>query len=257
MCIVVAINWLLHQFQTYAIPKGSLSLTTPYATYLVGEPITFTVTNNYNAPIYLPNECPHEPLSVYRYTNNTWQRQHATSNQKDCPATGTQIKVLPGSSQSGNYNAWQTLFSQLGKYRIVAYVDYFNSTSYQDFEVIAKPEKQKQYAEAPARTIPTGGTTSKSSPITIPQTSPTQPKPTPPAPIAQNYSVTIAAGSIQATYTTTAITITSVVPASGCTYEGSRPGTTASFIEITLKCAGNETQVQLSLVAGNIVKKIE
>ena len=75
------------RIRTYFMPTGSVQLSIPYKTYLVGEPITFTLKNNYNSSVYVSNSCPEEPLAVYRKESSGWVRMHDTTDPTNCPNT--------------------------------------------------------------------------------------------------------------------------------------------------------------------------
>jgi plastocyanin len=125
--------------RTHTLPVGQIELSVPYSTYLVGETVTFTVKNNFNSPIYIANACPAEPLNVYRLENGRWQRTHDTALKKDCPEEDRQIKIPANGSVSSSFAPWHDLFKTPGKYRVVAYVEYYNSLPYQEFEIITAP----------------------------------------------------------------------------------------------------------------------
>ncbi len=158
------------RIRTYSMPAGAIQLNVPYKTYLVGEPITFTLTNNYNSSIYVSNDCPNEPLAVYRQDSaGTWVRIHAKTDLKNCVQKDRQIKVASGKQQSGSYADWPDLFAQPGKYRIVAYVEYFDIAPYQDFEIIAKP-KPPAAPKQTTNTITIPSTNNTTSPTYQPST---------------------------------------------------------------------------------------
>lgn len=123
---------------THTLPTGSVSMTTDYSKYVVGETINFTVKNNYNSSIFIENDCPNEPLAIYKLIDNNWVRQHDNASVKDCPDESRKVSVAAGQSISGNFKSWPRLFSTAGKYRIVAFVEYYNSLPYQDIEIIEK-----------------------------------------------------------------------------------------------------------------------
>ncbi len=254
LILFMVLDMVASQYRTYRLPTGSVELSVPYITYLVGEPITFTVKNNYESAIYLPNNCPEEPLIVYKQNGAAWERIHAKTDPATCAQKERQIRIEPHDVQQGSYAAWPSLFEKPGKYRIVARVDYFGSAPYQDFEVIAKPEKQKVYVQAPRTTSQSPRSTSGSGGSQTQTLSPSQPSAQSPQQVLKPYSVTTSRGTISVEYSSTYITVKSIIPAAGCTYEGGRSGT---FIETTFKCSGGETQVQLWLSNGQIQQKIE
>lgn len=148
---------LIGHIQMRSLPVGQIQLIVPYSKYLVGEPITFTIKNNYNSSIYLSNDCPAEPLMVYRQENSAWVRINDTASISDCPTESRQIEVSANSSVNGSFAPWHNLFKQPGKYRIVAYVEYYDSLPYQDIEVVAKyvpPPKPATVVPAPVYTQP-------------------------------------------------------------------------------------------------------
>lgn len=153
--------------RTHSLPVGDISLSVPYSTYLINEPITFTIKNNYNSAIFLANDCPQEPLSVYRLESNVWVRIHDTAQAADCPNENRQIQVPGGGVVNGNFAPWHKLFNQPGKYRVVAYVEYYSALPFQEFQVIATPQPFAATAPAgasPAAAGKTGPTTSSQTP---------------------------------------------------------------------------------------------
>lgn len=244
------ITWS-HSLRTYTLPSGSIELEIPYSTYLVGEPITFQIKNNYNSKIYIPNHCPSEPLAVYRLESDKWKRIHAKTSLKKCPNTERSIEIEAGQIESGNYTNWASLFQKPGTYRIAAMVDYFNSVSYEDFKVIAKP-KPGVVAKTPTtqQTIqPSSSPTTNSSPTT-PTTTPTTTIPSLP-----KKTISVSGGSVVVEYSSSRVYVLSISPSSGCTYEGGQSGTT---VEITFKCGGeDETQLQLWVSNGQLIQRVE
>lgn len=215
---------------THSIPAGSVQLVVPYSKYLVGETISFTVYNHFNSAIYVPNGCPSEPLDVYRWVDGSWLRIHDKAAAAACILESRQVSVPANGSTSGTFAAWPHLFDQPGKYRVVAYVDFYNALPYQDFEVIAKPEP------AVPATAPSSSGAQQSSGSTL-----------------RSQTVTTSGGSISVEYNASAIYVLSINPAPGYTYERSGYG---RQIEITFK-SNNEIQVQLSLVSGQLVVHTE
>lgn len=232
------------RIRTHTLPVGQVQLKIPYSKYLVGEAISFTITNDYNSSIYVTNNCPAEPLAVYRLENGSWIRQHDQASLSDCPNQQRQISVPAKGEVSGSFAPWHNLFARTGKYRVVAYVEHYHALPYQEFEIIAKPANAATPSTPVAAT--TKATTQTATLVQQPVTSQTTAR--------QSKTVSTARGSITVEYDTTSIYVTTVAPASGCSYEGGRSG---RQVEVTFKCSGGETQVQLSLVNGKLASKIE
>ncbi len=141
LALIVAVALLLAgKIRTYSLPTGAVELSMPYGRYLVGEPVTFTLKNNFNAPIYVANNCPDEPLAVYKLEQSTWVRIHDETTLTSCTTKERQIMIAAGGEQNGSFAKWKHLFNKPGTYRIVAFVEYFNTMPYQDIEIVAKPK---------------------------------------------------------------------------------------------------------------------
>lgn len=261
--LVLVLFWRLgSQLHTRSLPRGSVSIQVEHSQYLVGEKVLFTVRNDYNAPMYVSNHCPYEPLDVYRWETDKWVRVHDEVDPYSCVNKDSHIKVAAKSSMTGSFAPWKNLFSRPGKYRLVVVVNYYDALPYTDFEVIGKPVVPEIPALMPPQPM-AGNNSSVSiddpddhtpspSPTPNPTLAPT-PTPTPP-PALQTKTITISAGTIVANYSSTTIYLQSVTPTNG-TYETNR--TQGSTIEVTFKRAGGgETQVRLRLTNGNLTYSI-
>ncbi len=250
-----AINLLGSRIHTRSIPSGSISVSTNYSKYLIGEPVTFTISNNFNSTIYVNNNCPDEPLEVYKYqTDGTWVQVHDDTVTSECKDSDRQIVVAPNDSATGSYERWPNLFKEPGRYRVVAYVEFYNELPYQDFDIVAIPE-----LSTPATTNNTSQASPSSSQSSNTNSSAqtNSAQPSTPQEIAASTRETVNvenAGSVVVDYTNSYITVLSISLNSGCNFEGGRSGTS---VEITFKCGGSETQLQLSINNGKLVKKIE
>jgi hypothetical protein len=177
------------QTETHIVPVGQVKLTVPYSKYIVGEKISYTIKNNYNSSIYIINNCPSEPLAVYRFENNKWVRQHDQTTQGECAGQQRQINVEPGGSITGDFSPWHNLFKTPGKYRLVVAVEHYNSLPYQDFEVVAvgtatltdQPTADAVIPDSSSnQTVATGSTpasTTTDKKTTTPSSTPTTTKP--------------------------------------------------------------------------------
>lgn len=212
------------RIRTHTLPVGQVQLTTPYSKYLAGETVSFTLKNNYNSPIYIINNCPSEPLEVYKQEGSLWVRQHDQAAISDCHIEQRQVIVPANGVVNGTFAPWHNLFSQPGKYRVVAFVEYYNALPYQELEVIAQPAKQT--------TSPTTVTTYTTK---------------------QSKTVDTSYGSISVQYDTSYIYVTSIAPntANNCRYRGGNSGTK---VLVTFICGDENTlQLQLSIVGTQIV----
>lgn len=69
---------------------------------------------------------------------DNWVRQNDEASLKECPTKQRQVTIKAGETTTGTFAPWHNLFKKPGKYRIVAFVEYYNSLPYQDIEVIAQ-----------------------------------------------------------------------------------------------------------------------
>lgn len=144
---VTGFTYAATQVRKHTLPVGKVELSIPYSKYVAGESIEFSLKNNYNSSIFVLNNCPTEPLAVYYQENGKWVRKHLTASHDACSDEDRQVAVAAGKTVTGNFNAWQSMFAQPGKYRIVAFVEYYNSLPYQDIEIVAKVDTQTQITD--------------------------------------------------------------------------------------------------------------
>lgn len=241
IALLFGIYKLADTVRTRSLPTGDIRLKVPYSKYLVGEAVSFSITNNYNSPVYITNNCPSEPLAVYKRENNSWIRLHDTASISACADEQRQVEVPAKGVVNGSFAPWKHLFNTPGKYMIVAYVEYYNALPYQEFEVINPPSTSPQNKNTP----PTNNDNNEEE-SAAPLINYTQKKPA---------TITTSNGSsISVQYDSTTIYVTSVAPAAGCTYEGGQSG---AQVEVTFICGSQQTQVQLALVNGQLVQQIE
>ncbi len=251
---IFGIYLVTSRIRTHTIPNGQVELTIPYSKYLVGETISFQLKNDYNSPIYLSNNCPSEPLAVYRLDNDQWIRQHDTASIEECPNQNRQISIPANGTVNSSFAPWRNLFSKPGKYRVVAFVEYYNELPYQEFEIIAKPQPQESSTANPS------SSSNKSEHNAQTDSVPNSVQNPSPNPIVEPYtskksaSIPTTGGVVTVQYDNSTIYVTSIAPAAGCTYEGGRSG---QQVEITFKCPGGETQLQLTMINGQLVQKVE
>lgn len=259
LCIALVLGgllvWFGNQIHTRRLPSGSVKLSLPYNRYLVGEPVAFTIENAYNAAISVANNCPNEPLAVYRFENNQWVRIHDTADMAGCTAQMRQVKIPPHSSLTASFGPWKQLFAKPGRYRIVASIDYYHDYPYQDLEIAERPIA----AAANSATSQSGGSsaaktsapaaTAKPAPVAVATPAPT----TAATPPLQSRSVKVDGGTVAVTYSSTMIYVQSITPESGYTYSG---GGSGSVVRITFRGHGNEIQLTLSLSNGQLQQRV-
>ena len=251
LAVIIAILFIAGtKITTKTVPKGNISVTTPYQTYLLVEEISFTIHNNFNSSIVIKNNCPTEPLDVYRYENDKWVRVHDTADEKACMSNQRTVTIPANGQRDASFAPWPRLFDKPGKYRIVAYVDYYEQLPFADFEIIEKPTVATNQATAVAG----GEGSSVSASSQSNAVSPIVTQNTTPATTRMSQTIALEQGTIQAEYDTQNIYIKSITPASGWRYEGGRSG---PRVEVTFKRSEQEVKVSLQIRNGAIVYSIE
>jgi hypothetical protein len=171
--IIVILYFIAGQIHTHTQPVGKIYLSTTYSKYVIGEPISFTITNGYNAPIFITNQCPAEPIAVYRQDGNSWKRLHAIADRSTCVNQQTEVKILASSFVMTDLSPWQSLFNQPGNYRLAAVVEGYSSLPYVDIQIITQPVPniikktivRQQPSTSSQTTINTNNTSTNPTPI--------------------------------------------------------------------------------------------
>lgn len=80
------------------------------------------IKNNTQITYILKNECPNEPLNVFKSENNQWVAKTKTADIKCTNTVDTVIK--PGETTKVLYGSWNhSLFGELGRYKLSAYLE--------------------------------------------------------------------------------------------------------------------------------------
>ena len=138
IAIFLMIGLVGYQASTYLFAEtttGKMELTVEQPVYNRGEPVRFTLHNHSSSPVYVINNCPGEPLEVYRQQAGQWQRIHERANDAKCQGAPRQYPIAAQSRVSATYNFWPGLFDEAGRYRIVAPVEPTGDRPVAEFEV--------------------------------------------------------------------------------------------------------------------------
>lgn len=85
--------------------------------YKQGDLVSLKLKNNTSAPIEIENDCPREPLDVFRYQNGEWI-QLESSPKITCNTTDPFV-IQPQEELDLNYKSWNhSLFHVIGRYKI-------------------------------------------------------------------------------------------------------------------------------------------
>lgn len=142
-----------------SLPSGHIVLSVGKKEYQLKEKITFKIENNFPNTIYVNNNCPEEPLNVFKYEDNKWKQIHDTAKDKNsnCYKQPRQIAIGANSSIKYDFEDWPNLFKNPGVYRLVMKLDHYKDMPFEDF-VILKPakviESQDGGPSTPSQTAP-------------------------------------------------------------------------------------------------------
>lgn len=119
--IFIAINYVFGLFSDkddeLLLNSGNLVFSTTDTEYSRRQIVTVEISNSTKEDILIPNECPGEPFSVFRYENNEWIAKSA-SPKLDCK-NAKDITLKPGEETKIAYSNWNhTLFNEMGRFRI-------------------------------------------------------------------------------------------------------------------------------------------
>ncbi len=240
VAVLVATYQVAAHVRTHTAATGQLSLAVPYTKYTVGEEVAFSLTNSFNTTIFVSNECPSEPLMVYRQINNKWVRIHDSVSQSDCKNESRTIAVPSNGVVTGSFAKWKNLFAKPGKYRIVAYVEYYNALPYQDIEIIEKPTAVATQAPTVASSAPVLNAKSAASGNSAPVTN------------VSSWGGTTTPATAGSTNTSTPPASTGTGGSTGSTGSGGGSTTPApKTVTITVNSSGKYSVTNLVLNAGD------
>ena len=129
-------------------PSGAIELKVGKDKYQLNEEITFEVRNNFPTTIYVTNNCPEEPLNIFRWKDEKWIQIHDKIQSKDseCYKQPRRIAIAPNSVLEYHFKDWPNLFNKPGVYRLVMDIDHYDDLPFQDF-VVLQPSKTRETSD--------------------------------------------------------------------------------------------------------------
>lgn len=98
---------------------GDLGIAVLNNEYKLDDLVTVKLRNNTAADMQVENDCPREPLNVYRYQNGEWIQLE--SKPKITCTTNENFIIKPGEEFTVDYKSWNhSLFHEIGRYKIGA-----------------------------------------------------------------------------------------------------------------------------------------
>lgn len=129
----------VHGTSAQSLPSNKVQLQMSKQSYKVGEVVRYTIVNGLTNAILVANNCPNEPLMVFRQQQGTWVRIHDTATNSDkCLSEPRSYAIVPNAQVSSTYLFWPKLFNTPGRYQIVAPVEGYANGPSAEFEVVAQ-----------------------------------------------------------------------------------------------------------------------
>ena len=142
ICIIgLFVHHVLEEHGDDQLPSGHVELSVSSGQYQPGETIYFTIKNNFPTKIYITNNCPSEPLNVYRWSGTRWDQIHDTapSAESECYTQPRRVLIEAGKTVTYSFKDWPNLLSKPGVYRLVLVIDHYDQLPFVDFKILEKP----------------------------------------------------------------------------------------------------------------------
>jgi hypothetical protein len=134
-CVLLGYN-ATHNIFAATPPATGIGIIIDQTQYTVGQDVTVTLSNATPNSVFVLNNCPGEPLTVYKLENNNWVQIHASTDASKCAGEPHDYQIPANSSIKTDYRYWPGLFAQPGHYRVVANVEDFTQWPSADFTVV-------------------------------------------------------------------------------------------------------------------------
>lgn len=116
------------------LPRDAVEIVLSKEQYKVGEEIYFGILNNSDRVLEIENECPGEPLEIYKLINGAWQH---IKGEAEVKCSQKHIAVEPGELKGSSFLPWQNiLFNSPGTYKIVVEVEGYGGEFEKIFTII-------------------------------------------------------------------------------------------------------------------------
>ncbi|MFA6918343.1 MAG: YidC/Oxa1 family membrane protein insertase [Candidatus Gracilibacteria bacterium] len=138
LAVLLIVNYIMGSCQNknteVVAPSGVVIFETTKTEYARTTTVAINIKNNTAQEITIPNECPAEPFTVYKYEANNWIAKTASPNL-DC-SSSKEIKIPAGGKSTVPYNNWNhSLFGEMGRFKIE-----FKTTIADKEETLTTPE---------------------------------------------------------------------------------------------------------------------
>lgn len=119
------------------LSEDDIGIATQKTEIAYGREVKLTIQNNLQEALIIENECPAEPLDVFKYKNGEWIQAEASL---DIACADQDTTLEPGASLSISYSAWTyNLFDELARYQVRYTPEGSEKTYYSNEFTITEP----------------------------------------------------------------------------------------------------------------------
>ncbi len=98
------------------LTQDDIGLATTKISYAYGKEVKLTIQNNLAETLTIENDCPAEPLDVYKYDNGDWIQAEISYDLK---CNGADYAIQPSENITISYASWTYgIFDEIGRYQI-------------------------------------------------------------------------------------------------------------------------------------------
>lgn len=117
------------------LPRDAVEIVLSKEQYKVGEEIYFGILNNSDRVLEIENECPREPLEIYKLINGAWQHIESEAEAK---CSQKHVVLEPGELKGASFLPWQDiLFKSPGTYKMVVEVEGYRGEFDKIFTIVS------------------------------------------------------------------------------------------------------------------------
>lgn len=118
-----------------ALPRDAIEIVLTKEQYKIGEEIYFGILNKSDRVLKIENECPREPLEIYKLVKGDWRHIKASA-KIEC--SQKHIVLEPGELKGSTFLPWQNiLFNSAGTYKIVVEAEGYKNEFEKIFTIIS------------------------------------------------------------------------------------------------------------------------
>ena len=118
------------------LPRDAVEIILSKSQFTVGEEIYFGILNNSDRILEIENECPREPLEIYKLAGDSWQH---IKGEAEVKCSQKHIVLEPGELKGSSFLPWQNiLFNSPGTYKIVVEIEGYKSEFEEIFTIIPR-----------------------------------------------------------------------------------------------------------------------